>query len=339
MAVRRVHVPRQVFLADVFSDADEMSLRQLDQHLAGLVEYAADINTAREMRLLRALTEPELEPDEEAGWGRLYIELGLDSRWLQAMHQLRVRSNPGFAEVYESRGMLSDNYWENNNGHLVRVPRPPFQQVAPAVEVYTLGMTAEFGGPGMVPNDREGIRAVSRYGEGGRSDAKVRALAEALSPRVASTFGGDHRLALAPVVVPLAAMAAAVWAAMKHPAMRRPSGGRDSLRWEGFYACLDALDLGHHQKTAARILRRSHPQHIRVSTAGLPPRVAPAEWAGSLGILTTTAEGLLIEQRHVQERVVSAPPNVMQATGSYGDRLRAATAGVEALLGKGRPRA
>jgi hypothetical protein len=61
-----VRVPPQVFLADLFAGADEETLRRLDHQVAGLIEYATDVDISREMRLLRALIEPELDPGEEA---------------------------------------------------------------------------------------------------------------------------------------------------------------------------------------------------------------------------------------------------------------------------------
>jgi hypothetical protein len=75
-----VRVPRQVFMSDVFAGTDEPPLRRLDEQLAGIIEYVPDVDTCREMRLLRVLTEPELEPGDEARWGRLYFDLGLEPR-------------------------------------------------------------------------------------------------------------------------------------------------------------------------------------------------------------------------------------------------------------------
>ena len=138
-------------------------------------------------------------------------------------------------------------------------------------------------------------------------DAAAEALAETLWPRVKDTINGTSRLEKAPVMFPLCAVAATIWAAMQHRKMGKGRKRRVYHR-EALEACLSALALGNdHMDTLRRIVLRTDPRHIHVDITGTPERWRAPEWRGSLGVFAEDHQGHLVGTHDLGKTGIDPP--------------------------------
>lgn len=177
--------------------------------------------------------------------------------------------------------------------------------VAPSVELTTLSLRVPVPYPRIKKTPwrlaKPGGPPVRPFGAAAGHDEAIRDLAEALAPRLIGVAGGREQLEKEPLLAPLCAVVATVWAVMQSPKARtrerRPRPRADVLR-----AAVAALDLGSHEPTLERVLVRNHEDHIPVR-ADVPSPWTLSEWEGWLGLFEADDKGLVtVVKGHGQRR-------------------------------------
>lgn len=300
--LRHVRVWASVSHADVLYGHDTRTLRELSDGLAPITAYVPDLISTWQKELVFALCSPSLpEGRHEEDWYSVFLEHGVNQKWLSTIERLRVRTHPEFSEVFDVEGAANamGTFWEGDRAEGYQLGDPRLGSECGRVPAYTLPLTARVPASGELgkprPKAPDSRRApVWPYPCRPEDVEVVASLAGHLAPRIERTFNGRNRLLQYPVLAPLCALAATVDASMALQACRtRHDPPRP--RAVAFHAILDALELGGHRNTAERVLLRDHARHIHVDAGGTPETFTQPRWRHGLGLFASDNGGNLRE--------------------------------------------
>jgi hypothetical protein len=283
----------QVFARDVHAELVSTSRSQVGTAQAS-AELVPDLQETPAEQLVRAILEIELSEGSPQEWIEPYLSAEFDHPMIRAARRLLVRDDDHFQMVAEMANLPIDTWKVDEDGGMSKSGADPdTRNVQVSGCVYTLGVEVTVP---PLPRSKPVINATSKgkqaarrpWGTGGADCAGVEGLAAHLAPRSAATFNGAFRVQQQPWLAPLCSMAGTVWAIMQ------ASSSTHGLRRDVLDLCLDALDLGQHRQIAERILVRTHPQHIWISTNGAPDGYVLPVWNGSLGLFAETDDRKLV---------------------------------------------
>ena len=223
-------------------------------------------------------------------WEQEYEDAGLKAGWLERARQVRVRTRADFFTIDGFDAIAHEHAWVEGVDGLVR-GRPPGRVLGRSA-IYTLALSVQCARRPSTTTTTTTTRAAvferSAVRPADATSPELAGLADYLAPRLDTLPGGRARLKRAPLLAPVAAMVASVFLVMR--ATSRMNRKRRLCRHDVLEACLDALDLGAHRRTAERIVRRDDPEHLHVDawteapSAPVDEHVAPSEIREGFGL-------------------------------------------------------
>lgn len=285
-------VDAQVFAEDIVRDlsADDR------ERLLRIDGYTPDVGTD-DVDVADALLESPLDFGPRDTWHAPYADLGLGGSALELLAQVRIWNHPAYCRISGcTEKVAARAEWFEVDGNVVHQKRKP--GVLFDNSLYTLPLTIEVprSPPAVAaPRTPPPTAAVGALRPATSQD--LRGLAGHLAPRVAVLPGGAARLDASPILSPIFAMVGSIRIMME--ATSRKSGNDHVYRGDVLDACLDALRLDGHRRTAERILLRDDPEHLHVDAWTERPdtpadeQVAPPRLRHGLGLFARTTRGIV----------------------------------------------